>query len=595
MRIALQDRVNGLSTGDQVYAALRDGDRVAPSWSPAGGSPRTSWPTRSASAARPSARRSCACATSGSSRSCRSSARSSRSSAPPPSPTPRSCARRSSAPRSAAPPSARPTRPRRRCRPTSPRRSAPRAGRHRRLRRARRRAPPPLCDLSGHEIAWTLSRRANGHLDRVRRLSLPEPGYLGEMVAEHRERRRGGRRPTTPTAPRRALRHHLRMVLSERAAHPRGTPRLLRGVLMRRSQQHRCPASRRTGHAAARALRADGPDPRLRDRGRAPVQGRPHRRLLPPLLRPGGDDASASSHALQPDDLLVTGYRSHGFALARGILARGGDGRAVRPRRRLRARPRRLDAPARRRRAATTAAGASSPASCRSRPASRSRSCARASRRRCVCELGDGAVNMGAWHESLNLAALWKLPIVFLVVNNEYGMGTAVDARVRRAGAVQARERLPHARRARRRRRPRRGPRGGRPAAARARARSARPRCSRRSPTATAATRSPTPASPTAPRTRSPSTRRTTRSARVRAQLRERASTEAELRRDRRARRRARRRPRSSSRSASPEPRRRPSSPPACTPPAAPSSSRACGRAAPFGEEELTFDAGLGA
>jgi pyruvate dehydrogenase E1 component alpha subunit len=44
-----------------------------------------------------------------------------------------------------------------------------------------------------------------------------------------------------------------------------------------------------------------------------------------------------------------------------------------------------------------------------------------------VCELGDGAVNMGAWHESLNLAALWNLPIVFLVVNNGYGMGTAVD------------------------------------------------------------------------------------------------------------------------------------------------------------------------
>ena len=44
-----------------------------------------------------------------------------------------------------------------------------------------------------------------------------------------------------------------------------------------------------------------------------------------------------------------------------------------------------------------------------------------------VCELGDGAVNMGAWHESLNLAALWKLPIVFLVVNNKYGMGTAVE------------------------------------------------------------------------------------------------------------------------------------------------------------------------
>ena len=44
-----------------------------------------------------------------------------------------------------------------------------------------------------------------------------------------------------------------------------------------------------------------------------------------------------------------------------------------------------------------------------------------------LCELGDGAVNMGAWHESLNLAGLWDLPIVYLVVNNQYGMGTPVD------------------------------------------------------------------------------------------------------------------------------------------------------------------------
>ena len=44
-----------------------------------------------------------------------------------------------------------------------------------------------------------------------------------------------------------------------------------------------------------------------------------------------------------------------------------------------------------------------------------------------VCELGDGAINMGAWHESLNLAALWDLPVVFLVVNNGYGMGTSVQ------------------------------------------------------------------------------------------------------------------------------------------------------------------------
>jgi pyruvate dehydrogenase E1 component alpha subunit len=48
-------------------------------------------------------------------------------------------------------------------------------------------------------------------------------------------------------------------------------------------------------------------------------------------------------------------------------------------------------------------------------------------RRAVLCELGDGAVNTGAWHESLNLAGLWDLPIVFLVVNNVYGMGTHVE------------------------------------------------------------------------------------------------------------------------------------------------------------------------
>ena len=63
-----------------------------------------------------------------------------------------------------------------------------------------------------------------------------------------------------------------------------------------------------------------------------------------------------------------------------------------------------------------------------------------------LCELGDGAVNMGAWHESLNLAALWDLPIVFLVVNNGYGMGTAVERASAEPHAVQARVGISNAR-----------------------------------------------------------------------------------------------------------------------------------------------------
>ena len=130
--------------------------------------------------------------------------------------------------------------------------------------------------------------------------------------------------------------------------------------------------------------------------------------------------------AMQDEDLLVTGYRSHGFALARGtspeaVMAelfgrrdgcahgRGGSMHLLDTERgyyggwgivggQL-----------------PLATGLALALVRQGKPQA------------VVCELGDGAVNMGAWHESLNLAALWRLPVVFLVVNNKYGMGTSVE------------------------------------------------------------------------------------------------------------------------------------------------------------------------
>ena len=138
-----------------------------------------------------------------------------------------------------------------------------------------------------------------------------------------------------------------------------------------------------------------------------------------------------ATHALGAEDLLVTGYRCHGFALARGVMpeavmaelfgrvdgcahGRGGSMHL-------------LDV------SLGFYGGWGIVAGQLPIATGLALGLVRQGRQHAVlCELGDGAVNMGAWHESLNLAAVWRLPVVYLVMNNEYGMGTSVE----RASAV---------------------------------------------------------------------------------------------------------------------------------------------------------------
>jgi DNA-binding GntR family transcriptional regulator len=80
-----------------------------------------------------------------------------------------------------------------------------------------------LCDLSGHQAVWAVSERAKAHLNRIRRLSLDTPGYLSEMIAEHRAVLAAVSEHDADLAEE-LLRHHLRMVLREvprlRTEHP---------------------------------------------------------------------------------------------------------------------------------------------------------------------------------------------------------------------------------------------------------------------------------------------------------------------------------------------------------------------------------------
>ena len=141
-----------------------------------------------------------------------------------------------------------------------------------------------------------------------------------------------------------------------------------------------------------------------------------------------GEEAVACGcmRALTPDDAVVATYREHGHALARGIDAarlmaemygkqegcsrgRGGSMHV-------------FDAAARFYGGNAIVGGGL--------PIAVGLALADAMSRRArvtACFFGDGAVAEGEFHESLNLAALWKLPVLFLCENNLYAMGTRID------------------------------------------------------------------------------------------------------------------------------------------------------------------------
>jgi pyruvate dehydrogenase E1 component alpha subunit len=130
--------------------------------------------------------------------------------------------------------------------------------------------------------------------------------------------------------------------------------------------------------------------------------------------------------ALEPRDYLFTNYREHGYALARGIepgrvmaelfgketgvsRGRGGSMHLFDTEKRL------LGGYAIVGGQLPLAVGAALAISYREGDEV------------VMAQMGDATTNIGAFHESLNLAQLWKLPIVFVIVNNRYGMGTTVE------------------------------------------------------------------------------------------------------------------------------------------------------------------------
>jgi pyruvate dehydrogenase E1 component alpha subunit len=131
--------------------------------------------------------------------------------------------------------------------------------------------------------------------------------------------------------------------------------------------------------------------------------------------------------ALEPRDYLFTNYREHGYALAKGIepgrVMAELFGKATGVSRGRGGSMHLFDAAARLMGGYAIVGGQIPLATGAAHAIAY-----RGSDEVVMCQMGDGTTNIGAFHESLNMAQLWKLPIVYVIVNNQTGMGTKVEA-----------------------------------------------------------------------------------------------------------------------------------------------------------------------
>ncbi len=136
--------------------------------------------------------------------------------------------------------------------------------------------------------------------------------------------------------------------------------------------------------------------------------------------------AVGSCAALRPDDYVVTTYRDHGMALAKGMSARSVlaelFGKVTGCSKGLGGSMHMFDKE-HHMLGGYGIVGGHIPLAAGVAFASKYREDGRVT----LCFFGDGAISIGGFHEGLSLAALWKLPIVFICENNEYSMGTPLS------------------------------------------------------------------------------------------------------------------------------------------------------------------------